>query len=47
MFFKESKWETQFGVIVTECIDEERTIERLALVMNIVPCRELDLKGQA
>ena len=33
-------------VVFAECIDGECTIERVALAMNIVPCRELNLIGQ-
>ena len=34
-------------IIVGECVEEDYTIERVALVMNIVPCQELNLEGQA
>ena len=46
-FLREFKWNIHFCVVSAESIEGEYTIERVALVMNIVPCRELDLKGQA
>ena len=43
---KEHKWNS-LCVVFVGCFKEECTIERVALVMNIVPCRELDLTGQS
>ena len=43
-FLKILKWRTHVCVVFTVYIDEECTIERVALVMNIVPCRYLNLK---
>ena len=45
-FPNELKWEVMFGGISAESFEGEYTMERVALVMNIVPCRELDLRGQ-
>ena len=41
------KWETHICVVFTGDFKGECTIERVALVMNIVPCRDLKLEGQA
>ena len=35
-----------FCVVCAGCVNGECTIERVALVVSIVPCRVLDLKGQ-
>ena len=43
-FLKILKWRTHVCVVFTVYIDEECTIERVAFVMNIVPCRDLNLE---
>ena len=43
-FLKEFKKEKFMFVVSIGSIKGECTIERVALVMNIVPCRELDLR---
>ena len=39
--------ELMFVMLVTGCLKGECTIERVALVMNIVPCRDFNLRGLA
>ena len=46
-FFKEPKRKSHVGVVYAGCIKGECTIERVALVMNIVPCQDFDLKCKA
>ena len=38
---------SHIGVIFAEGVEGEWTIDRVALVMNIVPCRNFSLGGQA
>ena len=46
LFSRSSKWKPHVDGISTGGIKGECTIERVALVMNIVPCRELILGCQ-
>ena len=39
------KEEVTFGVTSVGGFEEECTIERVALLINIIPCRELNLSG--
>ena len=44
-FLKDLKWKTHICVVFTVRVSGGFTIERVALVMNIVPCRGLDFIG--
>ena len=42
-FLKDLKWKAHICVVLAVRISGGFTTERVALVMNIVPCRELNL----
>ena len=46
-FLKELKKENSYWCCLKGCVKEECMIKRVALVMNIVPCRDLKLDSQA
>ena len=46
VFSRNQNGRTHFGVVSAGGAKGECTIERVALVMNIVPCRDLDLNGR-
>ena len=45
-FLNGLEWKTNVCTEFAGDIKDECTIERVALVMSIVPCRELNLDGQ-
>ena len=47
VFSSNSKGKTHVCFDSAGCVKGECTIERVALVMNIVPCRDFNLRGLA
>ena len=47
VFSKELEWKIHVSTLSAEGVKGQYTIERVALLMNIVPCESLNLSSQA